>query len=322
MKDLLEKISRPKVLVIGDIMLDHYIWGDAHRISPEAPVPVVHVQKDTYSAGGAANVALNLVSMGACAEVCGWIGRDEAGRKLTDLLAKNGVVFDPQFYLEGLTTIQKTRIMVQHHQLGRVDREALATEYCFDKETLRNTLESKIREADALIFSDYGKGVISKSLVARLQEISSRHGFLVSLDPQPKHFIQHQGIDLITPNREEALLMAQVQALPREPFPAEEVCRKIWEEYRPKSLVITLGAEGMLVSMEGRILRRVPTVAREVFDVSGAGDTVIAALTAALAAGASLEEAADLANRAAGIVVGKLGTATTSPEELLSYDPA
>lgn len=321
MKNLLEKIKRLKVLVIGDLMLDHYIWGDAHRISPEAPVPVVHVQRDTYSAGGAANVALNLVSMGARSEICGWIGCDQAGQKLVDVLSSLGVIFDPRFRKEGVRTIQKTRIMVQHHQLGRIDREAPAPEYAIDTESILNILEQKIKEADALILSDYGKGTISSPLVVHLQRISQRHRCLVALDPQPKRFLEYHGIGLLTPNREEALLMAKVQALPRDPFPAEVVCQKIWQQYRPKLLVITLGPEGMLISVEGQVTRRVPTVAREVFDVSGAGDTVIAALTAALAAGAGLEDAADLANRAAGIVVGKLGTATVSPTELLTYKP-
>ena len=306
-------------MVVGDMMLDHYIWGSAHRISPEAPVPVVHVERDTYSGGGAANVAFNVVAMGAACEVCGWLGEDTAGNTLGTLLKKHGVIFDRRFRGQGPLTIQKTRIMVQQQQIGRVDREAPLTAYTFNTPYKIEVLEEKVATADALIFSDYGKGVISTELVKRLQTTAQGMGCLVAMDPKPLRSLEYQGVDLLTPNREEALLMARMEATPQEPFPEKAVCHHIWDKYRPRLLVVTLGAEGMLISKEGRVVQHVPTSAREVFDVSGAGDTVIAALTLALRAGAALEEAADFANVAAGIVVGKLGTAAVSKEEILAY---
>ena len=306
-------------MVVGDMMLDHYIWGSAYRVSPEAPVPIIHVEQDTYSGGGAANVAFNIVAMGATCETYGWLGKDSAGRQLGRLLKKQSVAFDKNFFSEGAPTIQKTRIMVKQQQVGRVDREAAPEAYRLTEPSKMQILEERAAAADALIFSDYGKGVISTELVRRLQAINQKNGGFVAMDPKPLRLLKHQEMDLLTPNREESLLLAQITATPQETFPEEAVCKRIWEKYRPRLLVVTLGAEGMLLSQKGHIIERVPTSAREVFDVSGAGDTVIAALTLGLKAGAVLEEAANLANVAAGIVVGKLGTAAVSKAEILAY---
>lgn len=319
MNSLLEKIAHFKVLVIGDLMLDHYIWGEAHRLSPEAPVPVLKVKRDTYAAGGAANVALNIIALGGQCELCGWIGKDDAGQQLVSILHQNRVTYDPQFCTTAVSTIQKTRIMAQHHQLGRVDREAAPSAYRFDSAAIITTLKRKMQSVDAVILSDYAKGVLSEPLITALQKAAKEQGCCLALDPRPKRPLQSLDLDLLTPNQDEALLMAEIRIATGEPFPAEAVCRRIWERHRPKLLVVTLGPEGMLISTEGHVVQHVPTAAREVFDVSGAGDTVIAALTLALATGASPQEASRLANLAAGIVVGKRGTATAAAKDIIRY---
>lgn len=318
MKDLLDRIAKLNVLVIGDVMLDHYIWGDATRISPEAPVPVVEIARDSYAAGGAANVALNITSLGGRSEICGWIGDDEAGRMLRKILEERGVYFDIGCFPPSGATILKTRVIVQHQQLCRLDREGRPEEYAFHVERCFPPLRDKIAKADAVIFSDYAKGFISERLVQEVIDVAQESGTPVAIDPKPKRELRFTGPDLMTPNRKEALELAGIFQDPRQPFPAEKVCGAIWERYRPKHLVVTLGEDGMLLSQEGRVVRQIPTATREVYDVSGAGDTVVATLAAALAAGAGLEDAALLANAAAGVVVGKLGTATATPEEILA----
>jgi rfaE bifunctional protein kinase chain/domain len=316
MQSLLKKISKLHVLVVGDVMLDHYIWGDANRISPEAPVPVIDVASDTYSAGGAANVALNVVSLGAKATVAGFIGRDDAGTILRGIITKKGVT---TIATPGTgSTIVKTRLIVRRQQLCRLDRESPLHSYQIDPTRNETTFGKIISKIDALIFSDYAKGLLTDELVTRLCALAREQKKFVAIDPKPRRKLKYFQPDLLTPNRKEAVQLAGLDPEPNQPFPAAEVCERIFEQYRPKNLVITLSEEGMLLSNNGKAGRIIPTVAREVFDVSGAGDTSIAALTLALAAGAVLEEAAQFANAAAGVVVGKLGTATVTPEEVLA----
>jgi len=318
MKDLLAKIAQTHVLVIGDVMLDHYIWGDATRISPEAPVPVVEIARDSYAAGGAANVALNITALGGRAEVCGCIGDDEGGRMLRLILEERGVCFDTGCFPPVGSTIVKTRVIVQRQQLCRLDREGRPEEYAFDFDRGFENLRRKVEAADAVIFSDYAKGFLSERFVQEVISLGNKLGKPVAIDPKPKRELRFTEPHLMTPNRKEALELAGMLADPRIPFQAEEVCRVIWERFRPHNLVITLGEDGMLLSREGKVMRQIPTATREVYDVSGAGDTVVATLTAALAAGADLESAAHLANAAAGVVVGKVGTATATAEEVLA----
>jgi len=314
---LLRKISRLHILVIGDVMLDHYIWGDATRISPEAPVPVVDIARDSWSGGGAANVALNISSLGARCTVAGFIGRDDAGAKLTELLRERNIstIVTPG----DAPTIVKTRVLVQHQQLCRLDREAAPSAYEFDAAQAETLLAPAIAACDAVIFSDYAKGLVTGELIARLSKRARALGKFIALDPKPKRRLPFRNLDLITPNKRESLQLAELEPVPHAPFPAREVCRQLHRRYATRNLVITLGEEGMLLSTGGRILRTIPTAAREVFDVSGAGDTSLAGLVLALAAGAKLEAAAHFANAAAGVVVGKLGTATVTPEELVDY---
>ncbi len=319
MKTILDKISKTRILVIGDVMLDHYIHGDATRISPEAPVPVVAVSKDRYVTGGAANVALNICSLGGNAVLCGLCGNDEAGKKLQEILSQNGIEYPDVFCREDLSTIIKSRVVVRNQQLCRIDRELEPAHYALDVPAVKEAMFAEIARADAVILSDYAKGTID---MAMLQAILSQAGDkLTALDPKPRRRLPFEAVGLITPNRNEAIELADMQnEIHGNDFPAEEICKRIWEKHHPRDLVITLGADGMLLSREGKILNQIPTFAREVFDVSGAGDTVIASLTLALAAGTDLENAARFANTAAGIVVGKFGTATVTPAEILSFN--
>mgnify|MGYP000862632654 CR=1 FL=1 len=319
MQTLLEKIARLRILVIGDLMLDHYIWGDATRISPEAPVPVVKVERDSFTAGGAANVALNLRALGVRVELAGTSGADADGRRLGEVLERRGLVLDGALTAGARPTIVKTRVMCRGQQLCRLDREAAPEAYALPETWVRLDLPERIAAADAVILSDYAKGVITSGLIRQVQALAGPDK-LVSLDPKPRPGLAFQGLGLITPNRNEALLLAQMQGGGTdEPFTQEDVCRRLHARHATHLLVITLGADGMLISRGGRIVRQVPTAARAVFDVSGAGDTVTAVLTAALAAGAEAETAVELANVAAGVVVAKLGTATAAPEEILAH---
>lgn len=320
MKELLEKIRGKRVLVVGDVMLDHYIHGDATRISPEAPVPVVNVMRDRFVAGGAANVALNLRSLGAVSVLCGLFGTDSAGADLEKILSRGGIVFPPIFRREEVQTIIKSRVVVRNQQLCRIDRELPPAAYALSDAEVRRALADEIAVADAVIVSDYAKGTVDMRMLGEVLAAAEKRGTLVALDPKPRRRLPFENLGLITPNRSEAIELADIgNEIPGNEFPAEEICRRIWEKHHPKMLVITLGADGMLLSREGKPEKRIPTYAREVFDVSGAGDTVIASLTLALAAGAELEEAAHFANTAAGIVVGKFGTATVTPEEIAAF---
>lgn len=314
---LLKKITGLRILVIGDVMLDHYIWGDATRISPEAPVPVVDIARDSWTAGGAANVALNIASLGARCVVAGYFGQDEAGAKLTGILHDRKIATVPT--PGTAATIVKTRVLVQHQQLCRLDRERTPEAYQIDPAAIEPLLRKAIRQCDAVILSDYAKGIVSDAVVARATALARAAGKFIALDPKPKRKLAFHGLDVITPNKRESLQLAGVEWAPHKPFPAAEVCARLYELYATKHLVITLGEDGMLLSSNGRIVKTIPTAAREVYDVSGAGDTALAALVLALTAGATLETAAHFANAAAGVVVGKLGTATVTPEELIAH---
>jgi D-beta-D-heptose 7-phosphate kinase/D-beta-D-heptose 1-phosphate adenosyltransferase len=316
-KALLKRIAELRILVVGDVMLDHYIYGDATRISPEAPVPVIDIFSDRWSGGGAANVALNISGLGGHATVFGYIGADDDGLRLLKILDEKKVeaIASPG----SATTIVKTRVLVQHQQLCRLDREASPSSYAVDPVRAASLLAKAIKASDAVILSDYAKGLLTDALVERVTKLARASGKFVALDPKPRHRLAFSGLDLITPNKREALQLAGIDPEPGVPFPAAAVCAKLHELYATKSVVITLGDEGMLLSSGGRVVKKIPTAAREIYDVSGAGDTALAALVLALASGSALEEAAHFANAAAGVVVAKLGTATVSPTELLDY---
>ena len=315
MKDILDRIKSLRLLVVGDVMLDRYVVGEVNRISPEAPVPVLTVEAEREVAGGAANVALNAAELGAQVESVGWFGMDDQGKRLRSLLGDKGIRVDPALRFEGVPTISKTRVMASNQQICRVDREEATDAYTPDLDYLGEALALKAEKADAVILSDYGKGFVTNELITLVREASP----FLSVDPKPSRLLDYSQPDLLTPNRHEALEMAGRSRLSRDSLPQEEIVRTIFDRFEPGLLTITLGADGMLLAKKGKVEKIMPTAAREVFDVSGAGDTVISCLTLALVAGANLEQAAELANVAAGIVVAKVGTATASPEEILSH---
>jgi len=323
LKAILNAIRGKRIVVIGDVMLDNYVWGDASRISPEAPVPIVKVANETCTAGGGANVAMNIAALGGNAALFGWIGDDHNGQRLANVLKAGHVEIIPGAISPNHKTVVKTRIICRRQQLCRLDHEADPTAFALDEITILNAIAPAMQHADAIIISDYGKGVITTDSLRAIQAAAPKKIF-IALDPKPRAGIEYNGLSVMTPNRNEALRLAGISdfgSTDDSPtaFPADAVIERIRTKFSPAHLVITMGAAGMLVSPEGQASEQIPTMAREVFDVSGAGDTVIAALTLAATAGISLFDAARFANTAAGYVVGKIGTATATPEALLRY---
>ncbi len=314
MKKVLERIKNLNILVFGDVMLDRYVNGEVSRISPEAPVPVIRVREEKSVAGGAANVALNLASLGASVESVGWFGKDEQGDELVEILCEKNIKVDPRCRFSSAPTISKSRITSSNQQVCRVDRESNADSYSLGLDQFGSLLLEKAGNADAVIISDYGKGFVTNEA---LEVLKSSARFL-AVDPKPSRPVDYACPDLLTPNRLEALEMVGMSRESQAPFPRDEVVEEIFKHFSPKMLAVTLGSEGMLLAESGKMKSLIPTAAREVFDVSGAGDTVIATLTLGLVAGETFEDSAHLANLAAGIVVGKVGTATVTPEEILT----
>lgn len=321
-KQILSAAEKTRVLVVGDVMLDQFIWGGVSRISPEAPVPVVDFQRESFMPGGAANVARNLVCLKTPAELFGAIGRDEAAGKLLKLLSEQNIGCSGLVKSSGRHTSIKTRIVAHQQQVVRIDRE---TRGHLDGKTTASLLvefKKQLAKADAVIVGDYGKGVVTQPLLNEIKTLCRARGVWLSLDPKPVHQLDLRSLSLITPNRKEAFELAELpdDTKNENPFADKNlmfVAEKLLVELKPAVLLITLGELGMLLCQRGQKPFHIPTVAQEVFDVSGAGDTVIASFTLAIAAGASPIEAAILSNHAAGIVVGKVGTATTTPEELV-----
>jgi D-beta-D-heptose 7-phosphate kinase/D-beta-D-heptose 1-phosphate adenosyltransferase len=318
---ILAGVRRTRIIVVGDVMLDHFVWGTVARISPEAPVPVVELERESFMPGGAANVARNLTSMEAPTELCGVVGRDPAGRHLKELLKEHHIDCTGVLAQEGRTTSVKTRIVAHKQQVVRLDRET--REGLNRRLTLRLAalLRRRIAAAAAVIIGDYGKGMITQPLLDEIKRLCRRYGVWLSLDPKPVHSLDLTGLSLITPNRKETFELAKIPDETRNANPLADpnlmaAADRLLNDLRPALLLITLGDLGMLLCQRGRKPYHIPTVSQEVFDVSGAGDTVIAIFTLAIAAGASPLDAALLSNHAAGIVVGKLGTATVAPEEL------
>ena len=322
-RQILSTAQKSRVLVVGDVMLDQFIWGGVSRISPEAPVPVVDFQRESFMPGGAANVARNLVSLATPAELFGAIGKDDAAQKLLKLLGEQNIGCAGLVKSSARHTSIKTRIVAHQQQVVRIDRE---TRGHLDGELTKALLaeiKKKISKADAVIVCDYGKGVVTQTLLNEIKSLCHARGVWVSLDPKPVHHLNLSNLSLITPNRKEAFELADLPDDTKNVNPFADknlmlVAERLLRELNPALLLITLGELGMLLCQRGQKPFHIPTVAQEVFDVSGAGDTVIASFTLAIAAGASPIEAAILSNHAAGIVVGKVGTATTTPEELLA----
>ncbi len=314
----LERLSRPRagvrVAVVGDVMLDRFLYGTVDRISPEAPVPVVTVAEETYRLGAAANVVHNLRSLGAEVDLVGVVGSDPAAKRVRGALRKLGAGGAGLLAARGRPTAVKTRVIAQHQQVVRFDREPATPLDEATAAALLDRLEAVVPSVQAVIVSDYGKGVVSDGLMRRLMALAGSSGIRVAVDPKPANMVHYRGVDVVTPNVREAEAMSGVNAATD--AQAEEAGRRILERLRCRAVLLTRGERGMSLVRRRHAGVHVPARARDVFDVTGAGDTAVAVLTLAWASGASPVEAACLANLAAGIVVGKLGTAVVTMEEL------
>jgi D-glycero-beta-D-manno-heptose-7-phosphate kinase len=318
---LLAEARNARVLVIGDVMLDQFIWGRVARISPEAPVPVVEFQRESFMPGGAANVARNLTALGASATLFGVVGRDEAARQLSRLLRQQRVDCRGLLPQARRRTSVKTRIIAHQQQVVRIDREDLEELDGGVGARLVRALRKELGRADAVIVGDYGKGMVTQSLLDEVRQACRARGIWLSLDPKPVHRLDLRGLSLITPNRKEAFELAGLSDGSRRQDPLADAgllraAGTLLADLQPALLLLTLGDQGMLLCRHQQKPFPIPTAAKEVFDVSGAGDTVIASFTLAIASGASPVEAAIFSNHAGGVVVGKVGTATVSPAEL------
>ncbi|MGC9006561.1 MAG: D-glycero-beta-D-manno-heptose-7-phosphate kinase, partial [Sulfurihydrogenibium sp.] len=306
-QQLISNFKNLKIAVVGDIILDKYLWGEVERISPEAPVPIVDVKRETVSLGGASNVANNIVSLEAKAYMIGVIGNDENGKTIEKLLQEKGII--PLLVKDkSRPTIEKTRVIAVSQQLLRIDRE--------NRNPLNETVERRIidqikeikDEVDGFIVSDYGKGVVNKNIMEYIKSL----GKPVFVDPKPSNFYLYKDITIMTPNRKEAYESIKAE----KNTPVEEVGKTIMKQLNLKQLLITLGADGMALFEEEKVIK-IPAKARKVFDVTGAGDTVISVLALVKLSGGTWEESATIANYAAGYVVGEIGTATVDQETLV-----
>lgn len=310
---ILENFKDKKVLVIGDIMLDKYIWGDVSRISPEAPVQVVNVLKETFEAGGAANVASNVAALNGEAFMVGVTGNDEARKILLEALHEKSINTDGIHSDNDKPTIQKVRIIGKSQQLLRVDYEKKEHVHTEIEASIIKFLEKIIGTVDAVIISDYAKGVITQKICKRIVEISKSEKKKIVVDPKPKHKEFYANVDLITPNNSEASEMTEIEDGSDETI--FEMGNKLLK-YLNTNVLITRGEKGMSLFEKSSRVTHIPAKAREVYSLIGAGDTVVATAALALASEANLVEAATLANIAAGIKVGKIGTASVSIDEI------
>jgi D-beta-D-heptose 7-phosphate kinase/D-beta-D-heptose 1-phosphate adenosyltransferase len=320
--ELLSAFAGKRILVIGDLMLDEFLWGKVSRISPEAPVPVVEVVKEEYFPGGAANVARNLAEFSKNVRIMGVTGECAHAGHLKRLLTSEGINVEAVQSHACYQTIVKTRIIARHQHVVRIDREKRLRVQPEHAAAALAQLEALLPEIDAIIVEDYGKGFLAQDFAAAICDLANRAGKILAVDPNPHNPLAWRHVSVIKPNRVEAFASAGLPVAepvdPPERDPALlEVGRVLSEKWDADNLLITLGEQGVLLFRHDAPPYHAPTRAREVFDVSGAGDTVIALFTLALTAGATPPEAAEIANHASGVVVGKLGTATVTPAELL-----
>ena len=311
---LLKRARGQRILVVGDVMLDEFVWGRVSRISPEAPVPVVEVSHQTFHLGGAANVAANIRALGGGATVAGVVGQDPAGARVREELSEAGIETSLAASDSGRPTTLKTRIIAHSQQVVRADRERSDD----IPEALEDDLLARVRKAlpgaGAVVLSDYQKGVVTKRLARAVFQAARRRGIPVLVDPKVRHFGLYRGAWLVTPNQLEAEQASGLRIRSTQDLAA--AAARLLAQLRCAGVLVTRGEHGMSLFRPRRRAVHIPATAREVYDVTGAGDTVIATLALAIAARAVLDEAAQLANAAAGVVVGKLGTATASPEEV------
>ena len=314
--DLVEQFRKKELLVIGDLMLDRFIWGDVERISPEAPVPVLRVTSENFRLGGAANVIHNIRSLGGRVTACGIVGDDVAGRRIVQELRRvgastAGVVPDP-----GYQTIQKTRVIAspRHQQIVRLDREnhEPIAERCLKR--LREFVLGRINRYDGVVISDYGKGVVHEALLAVVAQLARKNHVISVIDPKRENYSRYSLPTLVTPNKDEASQASGIAI--HDDVSLIAAGRKLIKMWQAKAVLITRGPEGVSLFRSGGAVTHFPTEAKEIFDVTGAGDTVVAVCALALASGARMEDAAVMANMAAGLVGDEVGTVAVSVEKL------
>jgi D-beta-D-heptose 7-phosphate kinase/D-beta-D-heptose 1-phosphate adenosyltransferase len=312
--DILAQFVGRRLVVLGDLMLDEFIWGEVRRISPEAPVPVIEVRRETWHPGGAGNVAVNLTELGARAVPIGLVGNDQAAARLRDQFIARGIETAGLICDRSRPTTLKTRIVAHSQQMVRADRESRAPAAAEIEAAIIACFNEQLATAEAVIVSDYDKGLLTPRVLQAVLSAAHAQRKPVCLDPKIRNFAHYRPVTVITPNQSEAERASGIEITDEASLIA--AARRIREMIECPYALITRGEHGMSLLGENDELTHIPTVAREVYDVTGAGDTVIAALALALAAGARADEAAVIANHAAGIVVGKVGTAAVSRAEL------
>ncbi len=314
--DILEKFSGTRLLVIGDLMLDRFIWGDVERISPEAPVPVLRVSSESFRLGGAANVIHNIRSLGGEAIACGVIGKDDAGQKVLQGLHRTGAIASGVFADSHYQTIQKTRIIAspRHQQIVRLDRENHGRIRDKTLTRLRLFLDKSIDRCDGIVISDYGKGVVHQELLAAVANLSEEKRIICVVDPKKENYGGYRYPGLVTPNKSEASEASGIAI--RDEQSLRAAGKKLLRLWRARAVMITRGPEGVTLFRPGNSVRHFPTEPRDIFDVTGAGDTVAAVCALALACGAGYDDAAVLANLAAGLVGDEVGTVAVPRKRL------
>ncbi|MCD6329606.1 MAG: D-glycero-beta-D-manno-heptose-7-phosphate kinase [Candidatus Cloacimonetes bacterium] len=315
LKDILTKIQSKKVLVVGDLMLDHYIIGDVDRISPEAPVQVVKVEKEKFGPGGAANVAQNIKALGAEPIIIGTVGNDQTGEKLRQIFRDNGISDEGIFFNIQHPTTQKTRVIARNQQLVRIDFE---NDDEIDGEVyneIKKYAQKITPDIDGIILQDYNKGLLTKELIHLFTSLAKKHHKFIGVDPKAKNFFEYQNVTFFKPNKHEAEKNLQYEIKSDEDL--NIIAKKLMDKLNCKYVVITLGSKGMFICDDQNQSWQIPTFSQEVYDVSGAGDTVISTLMLAITANCDIKTASIIANHAAGVVCGKVGAATASPQEIM-----
>lgn len=310
----IDRFPDTTILVVGDIIMDKYVWGDVHRISPEAPVPVVDVKQETKMLGGAANVLNNVVSLGGKCILCGIVGRDTTGRAVLERVRDRGCTTEGIIMEKNRPTSIKTRIVAHNQQVVRFDRESRQHLSQRNTNRLLDFISASGDHIDGIVVADYGKGVITEPLMKGLRKAFWDSDAILAVDPKTGNFEYYEGVDVITPNHHEAGAFCRMEILDEESL--VEAGNRMLQALNCRSVLITQGKDGMTLFTKGGEIIHIPTVARKVYDVTGAGDTVISTLCLGLASGMDLKSAAIISNLAAGIVVGEVGTSTVKAEEL------
>jgi rfaE bifunctional protein kinase chain/domain len=314
LREYIDRFSESRVLVVGDIIMDEYVWGSVSRISPEAPVPIVEVRGETKMLGGAANVIRNIATLGGTPILCGVIGNDRTGREILKEVDRMHLASDGIIIEEGRPTSLKTRVVAHDQQVVRIDREIRGDISPENIQRLLGFIKKNLDSVDAIVVSDYGKGVISGPLMKGLRQVIDDDSVIVAVDPKTGNFEHYYGVDVITPNHNEAATFCRFEILDEQTL--VKAGRHMLKELNCRSVLITQGKEGMTLFENGGDIIHIPANAKKVYDVTGAGDTVIGAFSLGLASGIDLTSAAIISNFAAGIVVGEVGTSAVSAEDL------